>query len=213
MSTDLKESALWLYDQGYVPTDVCDIFGISRSSLSRWQRNIGDYSTVVAPTNYLQGRPCRLDNAMTLDLLSLVEESPELFLDKIQEWLAIVHDAPISLSALHDNIRWFAAAERDDEQRAAWRAHMQANFVASQVVTVDESSKDDWTIFQRYGRSSSGHRATIDAPFVRGQQWSLVAALGVDGYIAAHAVPGSVDGGEFLDFILEEVVSLWCCNC
>jgi len=34
----------------------------------------------------------------------------------------------------------------------------------------------------------------------------MVAALSLDGYEAVHVVPGSVDGEEFLDFIINDVV-------
>lgn len=34
----------------------------------------------------------------------------------------------------------------------------------------------------------------------------MVAALSLDGYEAVHVVPGSVDGEEFLDYIVNEVV-------
>ncbi len=37
----------------------------------------------------------------------------------------------------------------------------------------------------------------------------MVAALSLDGYEAVHVVPGSVDGEEFLDFIINNVV---CCT-
>jgi hypothetical protein len=33
---------------------------------------------------------------MTHDLFTLLEEAPELFLDEIQEWLAVAHDTGIS---------------------------------------------------------------------------------------------------------------------
>ena len=34
----------------------------------------------------------------------------------------------------------------------------------------------------------------------------MVAALSLDGYESVHVVPGSVDGEEFLDFIVNDVV-------
>jgi hypothetical protein len=51
-----------------------------------------------------------------------------------------------------------------------------------------------------------GNQATIDADFVRGERFSIVAAITVDGYIGTRVVPGSVDGDEFFDFIVEDVV-------
>ena len=63
---------------------------------------------------------------MTHDLVTLIEEAPEAFLDEIQDWLALVHDVGISQSALHENIwdcgltykmLWKAAAERPDNKK------------------------------------------------------------------------------------------------
>jgi hypothetical protein len=45
------------------------------------------------------------------------------------------------------------------------------------------------------------------APFIRGQRYSLMAAMSKQGYLATHVVPGSVDSFGFFDFIVEDVVS------
>ncbi|KZP32788.1 hypothetical protein FIBSPDRAFT_656379, partial [Athelia psychrophila] len=37
-------------------------------------------------------------------------------------------------------------------------------------------------------------------------RFSMVAALSVDGYIATRVVPGSLDGDEFFDFIVHDVL-------
>ena len=74
------------------------------------------------------------------------------------------------------------------------------------MITADESSKDDHTIFHCFGRSQ-GHRTSIDADFVCGDHYSIVAAISVEGYVGTRVVPGSVDGDEFFEFIVEDVVS------
>ncbi|KAJ7757280.1 hypothetical protein DFH07DRAFT_719573, partial [Mycena maculata] len=56
-----------------------------------------------------------------------------------------------------------------------------------------ESSKDERTIFRKRGRAPSGHRAEIEADFVRGDRYSILAAITVDGYIGTRIVQGSVD--------------------
>ncbi|KAJ3826961.1 hypothetical protein F5880DRAFT_1450822, partial [Lentinula raphanica] len=58
---------------------------------------------------------------------------------------------------------------------------------------IDETSKDDRTIYRHYGRAISGQRAVIPANFVRGDRYSFVAALGIEGYAAIRVVPGSLD--------------------
>ena len=48
---------------------------------------------------------------------------------------------------------------------------MRMHRVARQLVMVDETSKDDWTIYRHYGRAPAGHRTTIHANFVRGDRY------------------------------------------
>jgi len=51
-----------------------------------------------------------------------------------------------------------------------------------------------------------GRRAVEQVPFERGDRWSILPALSLDGYIAVRAISGSVDGGEFFDFVVEDVL-------
>jgi hypothetical protein len=78
--------------------------------------------------------------------------------------------------------------------------------MASQMVFIDETSKDERTIYRHYGHSIAGTRATISANFVQGERYSMATALSLDGYEAVCIVLGSVDREEFLDFIVNDVV-------
>ena len=138
-----------------------------------------------------------------------------MYLDEIQDWLAVAYEIKLSKTALFQNIRdagltykllCKAAAERDEEARAEWMDDMNAHFTARQLVFVDESSKDDHTIYRHYGQAPAGVRATIHANFIRGDRYSIVAGLSLDGYEAVRVVPGSLDGDEFIDFIVNDLV-------
>ena len=59
-----------------------------------------------------------------------------------------------------------AAAEHDEDLRQEWMQDVNEHFVASQMVFVDKTSKDDQTIYQHYGQSAAGRCATISANFV-----------------------------------------------
>ena len=91
------------------------------------------------------------------------------------------------------------ASEKDEVVREEFRTFVQENLVADMIITADESSKDDQTIFCHWGRSPRGHQASIDADFVHGECYSVVAAISVDGYVATQVVPGLVDGDEFFE--------------
>ncbi len=109
-----------------------------------------------------------------------------MYLDEIQVWLVLAHDIGISKSALDDNLREIglsykrlskAAAERNEEAHAEFHQYARDNLVANQMVFVDETSKDNRTIYRHYGRSVLGQDATLHTPFGRGIRYSIVAAL------------------------------------
>jgi hypothetical protein len=116
-------------------------------------------------------------------------------------WLAIHHDIVISVSALHENLKEAGltrkilhkiALERDEELRAQWREmqrdpRMQGD--GSEFVCLDETSKNELSYARRYGLAPSGQRAELKDVFVRGDRYSLLAAMTVDGYLATHVVP------------------------
>jgi hypothetical protein len=62
--------------------------------------------------------------------------------------------------------------------------------------------------YHRYGYTMPGERADFVDVFVRGDRYSLLAAMTTAGYITVDVVPGSYDGLAFFDFIAEEVVEL-----
>ena len=64
-------------------------------------------------------------------------------------------------------------------------------------------------IYWHYRHPITGSCTTISANFVQGEQYSIVAALSLDGYEAVDIVLGSVDGEGFMDFIVNDVV---CCT-
>ena len=193
ISKDLKLQALWLRGQGFISDDTCYLLGISSRSLSQWQTNMNTFGSVIPAHNLLQGCPFILNAEERNELFNLLDQASEMFLDELQDWVALHHDAAITRSALHYIIQdagltfkmlHKAALERDEVAQEEFRTYIQEHLVAEQVITVDESRKDDHTIFRHFGHAPCGHQASIDADFVHGDRYSIVAALSVDGYLA-----------------------------
>jgi hypothetical protein len=103
------------------------------------------------------------------------------------------------------------AIKRDEALWEDWKESLQTDFQGdgTESVRVDETSKNEHTYAQRYGRAMSGEQAILRDVFVRGDRYSLVAAITIGGYIATTVVPGSLDSFEFYNFIAEDVVSLF----
>ena len=89
---------------------------------------------------------------MTHDLFTLLEEAPEMYLSEIQDWIALVYKVHISRTALHMNIcdaemtfklLCKAAAEHDEDLQEEWKQDVNADFTASQMIFINDTSKDD----------------------------------------------------------------------
>ncbi|KAI0054488.1 hypothetical protein BV25DRAFT_1783481, partial [Artomyces pyxidatus] len=194
ISKDLKECALQLWEKGWDEEDITDALGVSRRSLFRWRNIMDELGTVQKPPSPLVGRVRIITQAILTEMTALYHDHPDTYLDELQVWLAINHDIEISLSGLQKNLDQAGltlkllrrlAKERDEERRA---------------------DKNDRTTGRRRGRAPRGQRAEMHQAFVRGQRYSLVAAISLDGYLAARVLPGSVDSFDFFDFIAEDLL-------
>jgi transposase len=85
-----------------------------------------------------------------------------------------------------------SASERDDAERAAWRARAQAEFKAETLVFVDESGCN-LALTPRYGWAPRGERAVAQAPRNRGPNTTVLAALTTEGLQAPMLIEGSTN--------------------
>ena len=195
ISADLKQCALWLLDNGYLAHEVQEILNVSHSSINHWTHNLDEYGHVVLPP--LWDHPHTLTTTQTHSLIQIVQNTHDMYLDELQDWLALEHEVIVSQMTLHCIIqdaglsykllRW-CAMEQDGEARALWMEEVQLHFVAGQFVWTDESSKDDCTIYCHYGCSALGQVVMINIQFVWGERFNILLALTLDSYITTCIV-------------------------
>ena len=218
ISPDRKYCALDLWNRGWDTIDICNALSVSRASLYRWQAIFEEHGNVIRPKSPLIGRTRILVRATLTAIHTLYEQESDLYLDELVTFLAIEHSIIVSLSTLSRNLSEAGltrkllhklASERDEILREEWKQSIRENFAGdgSEFVFVDETSKNEHVYARRYGRAMSGSRALLQDVFVRGDRYSLVAAITTGGYIATTVVPGSLDSFDFYAFIAEEVVS------
>ena len=88
-------------EAGYLTDDKCNILDISERSIYHWQNNIADHGDVIPPQNPSQGRPFSL-NAMQVDeLIGVIKDRPEMFLDEIREYIVLTQDIDLAESSIH----------------------------------------------------------------------------------------------------------------
>jgi transposase len=218
ISADLKNCALKLWETGWHRSDICYALSVSPSSLYRWKHIFEEFGTTNRPTSPLIGRPRLITMAVLTAVKELYENHPDTYIDELQWFLAVHHDIQISISALQENLEKTGltrkmlhkiASERDVQTRADFLHAIQTQFsgTGSEFVVIDESCKNEHDVARRFGRAPVGQAPQFVDPFIRGERYSLVAAMSTIGYIATRVQPGSFDSFGFFDFIVEEVVS------
>ena len=92
----------------------------------------------------------------------------------------------------------FVASERNEQQRRAFRREV-AELNVDDFVFVDEMGLNI-DLAREYGRAAPGERVVAPKPSTRGDNLSVIGALGADAVRAAMSVPGAVDGTACLVF-------------
>jgi transposase len=92
----------------------------------------------------------------------------------------------------------FVASERNAQQRRVFRREV-AELNVSDFVFVDEMGINI-DLARAYGRAAPGERVVDTKPSIRGQNLSVIGALGAEAVRAAMSVPGAVDGDACLVF-------------
>ena len=87
------------------------------------------------------------------------------------------------------------ASERNEEERAAWRAEV-SPLPAKQLVFVDECGSNI-ALTPLYARAPKGERAKGSVPRNRGKNTTLIASLSLEGMGAAMILEGSANGAAF----------------
>ncbi len=72
-----------------------------------------------------------------------------------------IHDAGIFFKLLCKTM-----AEHNKDQWLEWKKNVNTHFIASQIIFVDETSKNNWTIYCHYECAVVGHYTSIATNFI-----------------------------------------------
>jgi hypothetical protein len=223
ISPELKECALNLWAKGWELKDITDTLLVSQASLYRWRAIFEDRTSVIkTPCAPLGLTRTRLTRAVLTAPRTVYTQAanPELYLDELVLWLSLRYDIAIAVPDLQQHltkdgltreILLNIALERDEVLLQQWRDTLAGDdFVTdgSQFICVDETSKHKHAYGKHHGPTYSGDQTELRDVFVRGDMYTLVGALSVDGWIAADVSGSKFDSNEFLEFVQEHVVRL-----
>jgi hypothetical protein len=147
-------------------------------------------------------------------LSSILDVNPCLYLDELQSRLATDQDVNVSISTIFHAVQSLAlsrkhvlkaALERNKLLCATWQAEY-SDIPADYFVWLDESSVDDHTNQHTHGWAAVGCTCVHHVTFIRGQHYSILPALTLDGIIALDIFEGSVNKEKFIWFLKEDLV-------
>jgi len=130
--------------------------------------------------------------------------------DELQELLLNEFDIEVNSSTIRRRLKKMGISwkrgerrhpNRNEDSRQAWISKV-AQYKASQVIVVDESSTNERTLDRRWGWSPRGvaYRMTQSVA-QRSQSWSILPAIGINGYLEYEIYQGSFDTERFNQFI------------
>lgn len=218
LAEDLKTRFIpWYFDEGLTMKQIATRAQCSISTVWVTIDNYRRYGQVTNPYGSRLGRECILDYADAAYVRHLVDANPSIYLDELQEKLAVMRNLHVSIATISRSLRHLdlthkavtaAASERDEDLRDLWQLRMAAYRNPDLFVFLDESSVDQLTGHRTFGWAPRGAPCVRRQTFIRGTRYSMLPALASTGIIALDIIEGSVTKDIFLDFLREKVVCL-----
>jgi len=221
VSKDLKARIpVLFYKQGFNVKDICGLLGIKKTLIYRTLSYTRAYGVPFNPHAHKFGQKRILSPGDVKFIVALLNHRHSLYLDEIQRQLCNERRIFISITTLLRTLRRLhyshkgvsaRALERDDLLRSAFM-NMIADVITSpdMLMFVDEAARNDRTSIRAKGWSLVGKRCTQRRCFGRGQRFSVLPILTLDGIITYDIVPGSVTSRRFLQFLRELVICDLC---
>lgn len=136
-------------------------------SIYQWRAIFEELGNVIRPPLPLKGRTCIISRAILTAIYNIYKGDPDLYLDKLQFWLAVYHNNVISISSLQQNLEEAGlsrkllhkiAKEHNEAQRQEYWDVVNGELRGDGdlFVMADETSKNELSLSQRYGRAVVG---------------------------------------------------------
>jgi len=157
------------------------------------------------------GRPRLLSAGDVSYLLSCTERTPDIFLSELQHALHRARGVEVSEITIGRTLRRHglthkhvsrAALERNEDTRDRYQIFIAENFRPEQLVFVDESACNRITTRRSMAWSPIGMRARRHDYFIRGQRYSILPALSLDGILHLDVLDRPYTSAMFNEFVV-----------
>ena len=200
---------------GVNDTKIHEQTGVSRDCLAKKRLNLSQWGQPYAPATVKVGRPSTLREIHRRRLREFLEGRPHAYLEEIRDWLLEEFGIPVSVKLVFRELKkmkWSRkvatkkASEQSNALRRVFRARMQLNCTAEQIVAIDESACNERTSDRKYGWSPVGQSVELDYSIKRSERWSLLPAMTVNGYLSHRLFQGAITSKIMEDFLEVDVL-------
>jgi transposase len=206
------------HEQHFTVKEICKILGIQKTLVYSSLMCFRTYGIAHNPhAHHKTGRRRLLSSTDINFISSLIGRRHTIYLDEIQNELYQYRQIHVSIPTLCRTLRRLAltrkvvsarALERDDLLRSAFM-----NTIADKVpdprmlMFIDEAARNRRTSQRSRGWALLGKECVQRRVFVRGERFSILPILTLDGIITYDIIPGPVSSKRFLQFLHEMVMS------
>jgi transposase len=201
-SQDVREHVLRTVDLGHPRAEIVQFFGISLATLKRYikqRREEGHVRPKAIP-----GRPPKTRAQVEAGVLPQLQANSDATLEQHCDLWEQTHGERVSrwtMSRAIKRLGWtrkkksLGATERNEEERATWRAN--ASTLPTEALVVIDECGSNIALTPLYARAPKGERARGSVPRNRGKNTTLIAALSLQGMGAALILEGSANTTAF----------------
>lgn len=217
VSRDIKARIpILFHEQGRSIQDICAVLGIGKTLVYDTLRFHRIHGVSYNPLARSPGRHRSLTPTDLLFIRGLLDNRHCIYLDEIQDQLLTRRGIKVSMPTIFRTLQRFHFSHKCVSARALERNALIRSAYMNRIATIapdpdmlmfaDEAARDRRTSSRRKGWSPVGKRCVQRRFFVRGQRYSILPILTLDGIITYDIIPGSVTTALFLKFLRELVV-------
>lgn len=211
------QSVLDRINGGVNNSKIYEQTGVTRCCTRQIRRSLAQFGQPYPPVCVKRGRPATLRAIHQKRLREYLASRPQAYMEEIRDWLLDDFDVVVSLSLVARELKKMKfsrkiatkrAAEQSEPLRRVFRARLQQNYHAEQIVAIDESACNERTSDRKYGWGPIGEAVELEYSMKRSERWSVLPAMTIDGYLAHRIFQGSITSEIMEDFLEHQVLPL-----
>lgn len=177
-------------DAGFNNSQIHRATGVWPKTTAKIQLSLEYWGQPYSPATVRRGRPPTLRRLHAKGLLDYVNSRPQAYLEEMRDWLYDEYDILTTIWTVYRELERAdfsrklgtkRAIEHSEPIRRVWSARVAQNYIADQIVAIDESACDECTSDRKYGWPPVGVSVELSYSIRRSERRSVLPAMAADG--------------------------------